>query len=145
MYRADDLLKEVLARAGIDPQAPQALIYRLWDDLLGADLAGSAWLRDIRRGRLEVEVDHPARLHLLRMRQREILRRVRRRFPELAVTGLHVVVGSGHRRERERDAAAGLPGGARRDRQDPAGPAAGPAPHPRRIDRNGPESVYSQD
>ena len=94
MYRAADLLKEVLARAGIDPQSPQAQIYRLWDELLGADLAGSAWLRDIRRGRLEVEVDHPARLQLVRMRQREILRRVRRRFPELAVTGLHVVVGS---------------------------------------------------
>ena len=96
MYRAADLLKEVLARAGIDPQAPQALIYRLWDELLGADLAGSAWLRDIRRGRLEVEVDHPARLQLVRMRQREILRRVRRRVPELAVTGVHVVVGSRH-------------------------------------------------
>ena len=123
MHRAADLLKEVLARAGVDPQAPQALIYRLWDELLGADLAGSAWLRDIRRGRLEVEVDHPARLQLVRMRQREILRRVRRRFPELAVTGLHVVVGS---RPRTSGSAAPEPrsrGAAPRDPQDPAGPA----------------------
>ena len=119
MYRAADLLKEVLARAGVDPQAPQALIYRLWDELLGADLAGSAWLRDIRRGRLEVEVDHPARLQLVRLRQREILQRVRRRFPELAVTGLHVVVGSRHPGGRERGAAAGLPGTAPRDPQEP--------------------------
>lgn len=138
MYRAADLLKEVLARAGVDPQAPQALIYRLWDELLGADLAGSAWLRDIRRGRLEVEVDHPARLQLVRLRQREILRRVRRRFPELAVTGLHVVVGSRHPGERERRAATGLPLAAPQDRAGPAGPA-------RRIDRSGPEPVYSQD
>ena len=134
MYRAADLLKEVLARAGFDPQAPQALIYRLWDELLGADLAGSAWLRDIRRGRLEVEVDHPARLQLVRMRQREILRRVRRRFPELAVTGLHVVVGSRHPGERERGPGTRLPGAVPRDSQEP-----------RRIDRSGPESVYSQD
>ena len=142
MHRAADLLKEVLARAGVDPQAPQALIYRLWDELLGADLAGSAWLRDIRRGRLEVEVDHPARLQLVRMRQREILRRVRRRFPELAVTGLHVVVGSRQPRERERGGAAGgLPGAVPRERQD----AAGPRQDPRRIDRSGPEPVYSQD
>ena len=134
MHRAADLLKEVLARAGFDPQAPQALIYRLWDELLGADLAGSAWLRDIRHGRLEVEVDHPARLQLVRMRQREILRRVRRRFPELAVTGLHVVVGSRHPGERERGPGTGLPGPVPRDSQEP-----------RRIDRSGPESVYSQD
>ena len=138
MHRAADLLKEVLARAGIDPQAPQALIYRLWDELLGADLAGSAWLRDIRHGRLEVVVDHPARLQLVRMRQREILRRVRRRFPELAVTGLHVVVGSRQPGRREHAAAAGLPGPALQDPQE----------HRRssvRIDRSGPESVYSQD
>ena len=102
MYRAADLLKEVLARAGVDQQAPQAVIHRLWDELLGPDLAGSAWLRDIRRGRLEVEVDHPARLQLVRMRQRQILRRVRQRFPELAVTGLHVVVGSRRPPERAR-------------------------------------------
>lgn len=93
MYRASDLLTEVLARAGFDPQAPQVMIYRLWDELLGPELAGSARLRDIRHGRLELEVDHPARLQLVRMRQREIVRRVRRRFPELAVTRLHVVVG----------------------------------------------------
>ena len=93
MYRASDLLTEVLARAGFDAQAPQAMIYRLWDELLGPELAGSARLRDIRHGRLELEVDHPARLQLVRMRQREIVRRVRRRFPELAVTRLHVVVG----------------------------------------------------
>lgn len=142
MHRAADLLKEVLARAGVDPQAPQALIYRLWDDLLGADLAGSAWLRDIRRGRLEVEVDHPARLQLVRMRQREILRRVRRRFPELAVTGLHVVVGSRPPGERERGAVAGLPGAAPQELQEPRPGAAGAAP---RIDRSGPDSVYSDD
>ena len=94
MYRAADLLKEVLARAGVDPGAPQAMIYRLWDEMLGPDLAGSARLRDIRHGRLEVEVDHPARLQLVRMRQQEIMRRVRGRFPELAVTRLHVVVGA---------------------------------------------------
>lgn len=94
MYRASDLLTEVLARAGFDPQAPQAMIYRLWDELLGPELAGSARLRDIRHGRLELEVDHPARLQLVRMRQREIVRRVRRRFPELAVTRLHVFVGA---------------------------------------------------
>ena len=137
MYRAADLLKEVLARAGFDPQAPQALIYRLWDELLGADLAGSAWLRDIRRGRLEVEVDHPARLQLVRMRQREILRRVRRRFPELAVTGLHVVVGRRPPGARERGPASVLPG------SGPAGTARyRGTPH---VDRSGPESVYSQD
>lgn len=92
MYRAGDLLTEVLARAGFDAQAPQALIYRLWDELLGPELAGSARLREVRLGRLEIEVDHPARLQLVRLRQREIVRRVRRRFPELAVTRLHVVV-----------------------------------------------------
>ena len=117
MYRAAELLKEVLARAGVDAQAPQALIYRLWDELLGPDLAGSARLREVRHGRLEVEVDHPAWLQLVRMRQREILQRVQQRFPELAVTRLHVVVGSRAAAGRERPA-----------NTPPAGPGPPPAP-----------------
>ena len=92
MYRASDLLKEVLARAGVDPQAPQAVVYRVWDEILGADLAGRARLRDIDRGRLLVEVDHPAWLQLVQMRQRQILQRVQDRFPALRITRLHLVL-----------------------------------------------------
>jgi predicted nucleic acid-binding Zn ribbon protein len=133
MYRAADLLKEVLARAGFDPQAPQARIYRTWDELLGPDLAGSARLRDIRRGRLEVEVDHPAWLQLVQMRQQEILLRVQRRFPELAVTRLHLVVGSRAAGDRDRPAST-----------TPGGPGRPPSRHAR-IDRSEGGSVYSRD
>ena len=92
MYRAGDLLKEVLARAGFVAGAPEARIYQVWDAILGADLAGRARLRDIDRGRLLVEVDHPAWMQLVQMRQRQILRRVQRRFPELGITRMHLVV-----------------------------------------------------
>ena len=95
MYRAGDLLKEVLARAGFDPKAPEARIYRVWDDILGHDLAGRARLRDIDRGRLVVEVDHPAWMQLVQMRQRQILRRVARRFPALRITRMHLLVSRG--------------------------------------------------
>ena len=95
MYRAGDLLKEVLARAGFDAGAPEARIYRVWDAILGGDLAGRARLRDIDRGRLVVEVDHPAWMQLVQMRQRQILRRVQRRFPELGVTRMHLLVSRG--------------------------------------------------
>ena len=92
MYRAGDLLKEVLARAGFVAGAPEARIYQVWDAILGADLAGRARLRDIDRGRLLVEVDHPAWMQLVQMRQRQILGRVQRRFPELGITRMHLVV-----------------------------------------------------
>ena len=92
MYRAGDLLKQVLERAGFDPQAPETRIYQVWDDILGHDLAGRARLRDIDRGRLVVEVDHPAWMQLVQMRQRQILRRVARRFPALRITRMHLLV-----------------------------------------------------
>ena len=100
MYRAGDLLKEVLARAGFDPDAPEARIYRMWDDILGHDLAGRARLRDIDRGRLLVEVDHPAWMQLVQMRQRQILRRVARRFPALGITRMHLLVSPAPHRSR---------------------------------------------
>ena len=92
MYRAGDLLKQVLARTGFDPEAPETRIYQVWDDILGHDLAGRARLRDIDRGRLVVEVDHPAWMQLVQMRQRQILRRVARRFPALRITRMHLLV-----------------------------------------------------
>ena len=101
MYRAGNLLKEVLARAGFDPDAPEARIYRVWDDILGHDLAGRARLRDIDRGRLVVEVDHPAWMQLVQMRQSRILRRVARRFPALGISRMHLLVNPVPRSEEE--------------------------------------------
>ena len=74
------------------PAHPRHASTRCGDAILGGDLAGRARLRDIDRGRLLVEVDHPAWMQLVQMRQRQILRRVQRRFPELEITRLHLVV-----------------------------------------------------
>lgn len=115
MYRAGDLLKQVLARAGFDPDAPEARIFQVWDDILGHDLAGRARLRDIDRGRLVVEVDHPAWMQLVQMRQQRILRRVARRFPALGITRLHLLVSA-------RPPAAAAP-----PRPAPPGAGSGPA------------------
>ena len=92
MYPAGDLLKEVLARAGIDPKAPETQIYRVWDEILGLELAGHAVLREIDRGRLIVEVDHPAWLQLIQMHQRKIIERLNIRFPALSVQRLHIII-----------------------------------------------------
>ena len=123
MYRAGNLLKEVLARAGFDPDAPEARIYRVWDDILGHDLAGRARLRDIDRGRLVVEVDHPAWMQLVQMRQSRILRRVARRFPALGISRMHLLVNPAPRSEEE-DAPPPAP----RRGQDPAPGPPGPDP-----------------
>ena len=118
MYRAGDLLKQVLARAGVDPGAPEARIYQVWDDILGHDLAGRARLRDIDRGRLVVEVDHPAWMHLVQMRQRQILRRVARRFPALGITRMHLLVSPAPRGQHGRQDEHG-----HRDADQPPAPA----------------------
>lgn len=125
MYRAGDLLKQVLARAGFDPDAPEARIYQVWDDILGHDLAGRARLRDIDRGRLVVEVDHPAWMQLVQMRQRRILRRVARRFPALGITRMHLLVSP---RPAPADAPPGSPpasGGERPPHNQPGPPGPG--------------------
>ena len=95
MRSAGDLLNEVLARAGFDAEAPQARIFQVWDEILGADVTGHAQLRDVDRGRLIIEVDHPAWMQLVQMRQRQILGRVQRRFPQLGVTRLYLLVRDG--------------------------------------------------
>lgn len=101
MYLARDLLKEVLARAGVDPSAPETKIYRVWDEIIGVELAGHATLREVDHRRLIVEVDHPAWLQLIQMHQRKIIERLNTKFPALSVERIHVIICNNRTNQRE--------------------------------------------
>lgn len=101
MYAARDLLKEVLARAGVDSTAPETKIYRVWDEIIGVELAGHAALREIDHRRLIVEADHPAWLQLIQMHQRKIIERINSKFPALSIERIHVVISNNGGTQRE--------------------------------------------
>ena len=92
MKRAGEVLTELLRRARIQLDNPHTSISRSWAGIVGDDLASHASLVDIDRGRMLVEVDHPAWLQLLQMQERRIVTEVARRYPQLQVTRMTSVL-----------------------------------------------------
>ncbi|MGC9313952.1 MAG: DUF721 domain-containing protein [Sediminispirochaetaceae bacterium] len=69
-----------------------------WKDLAGIDLAAHSKPRDIKNEILIVEADHPGWMQMITMKKREILREVRRRFPQIRIKDVRVVLYSGPQR-----------------------------------------------
>lgn len=92
MKRAGDVLAELLRRARIQLDNPHSSVANSWPRIVGDDLASHARLADVDRGRMLVEVDHPAWLQLLQMQERRILSEVSRRYPQLEVTRMTSVL-----------------------------------------------------
>lgn len=59
-----------------------------WKTLVGERAAGHSRIADIERGNLVIEADHPGWIQILQLRQSEILKSARDRFPELSLRGI---------------------------------------------------------
>jgi len=74
-----------------------------WKDLAGIDLAAHSKPRDIKNDVLIVEADHPGWMQMITMKKREILREVRRRFPQIRIKDVRVVLYSGPQRSAQEE------------------------------------------
>jgi predicted nucleic acid-binding Zn ribbon protein len=81
-------LDRVAARLGAGSARGLGALYERWEDIVGAPAAAHAVLRGVRRGRLQVEVDHPAWATSLAHLEATLLRRVTEVAGPGLVTGL---------------------------------------------------------
>ena len=92
MQHAKEILKLLLEKANIDVNSPQVSLFNAWDSIIGSDLSGSIKIIDINLGKLIIEVDHPARMQLVHMRQSKIISIIKKRFPSLGINRIHLLV-----------------------------------------------------
>ncbi len=92
MRKVDDLLQQFLDRIGRSDGAPYIGLFRGWRQIVGDRIADHAEPVDIRGSALIVEADHPGWVQMVMMSQARILRQLKARYPELAITGLHIRV-----------------------------------------------------
>lgn len=86
MDKAGDLLKQVFDNFDIGEQGESYInFFSSWTKIVGFDLASHTNVSDIRNGAIIVEVDHPGWMQLLQMRQKSILFKVKKNFPELGI------------------------------------------------------------
>ena len=92
MERASDILESFFRRTNIAGGEQHVAFYRSWEEIVGPDLASHISVTDIRNHALCIEVDHPAWMQQVQLRQARILKTVQTRFPKLAVTTLHILL-----------------------------------------------------
>ena len=122
MRKVDDLLQQFLDRIGQSDGAPYVGLFRGWREIVGDRIADHTEPVDIRGSALIVEADHPGWVQMVMMSQARILRQLKRRYPQLGITGMHIRV-AGDR------AAAGAGTGAGGGQEEAsAAPVVPPAP-----------------
>ena len=142
---AAEILQNYFDAHQIEAAGEYHSFFSSWKDLAGIDLAAHSKPRDIKNEVLIVEADHPGWMQMITMKKREILREVRRRFPQIRIKDVRVVLYSGPQRSAEdelKNEAATHP------EEAPAEPKGKKEPVPKSTDRESqslPKEAVSND
>lgn len=88
--RIDSLIKEMLGKPGMGEQLTRHQAWLVWDQIVGQQIALHARPRKLRRGVLEVQVDHPVWMQQLHMLKPRILEKINTRVPNAQITEIYL-------------------------------------------------------
>ena len=126
MRKADDLIQRFLDSIGQTEGSDYIGLFGSWQPIVGERIAAHSQPVDVRGRTLIVEADHPGWVQMVMMRRGRIVDELRRRFPELGITGIAVRVVDRPGRTAPDPRARTDPG----TRTDPTPDAASAAPAP---------------
>ncbi|HMB15028.1 MAG TPA: DUF721 domain-containing protein [Pelovirga sp.] len=84
------LLKEMLAKPGLGEQINRHQAWLVWDKIVGNQIAARARPLRLRKGVLEIAVDHPVWMQQLQMMKTQILAKIQEQVPKAGITDLYL-------------------------------------------------------
>jgi hypothetical protein len=93
MKRAEpvsSLLKQILSQPGMGEQLNRHQAWLVWDQLVGEQIAARARPFKLRKGVLEVQVDHPVWMQQLQMMKPQILEKIATKIPNAGITDIYL-------------------------------------------------------
>lgn len=84
------LLKEMLAKPGLGEQITRHQAWLVWDKIVGNQIAARARPLRLRKGVMEIAVDHPVWMQQLQMMKLQILTKIQKQFPKAGITDLYL-------------------------------------------------------
>ncbi len=88
--RVGSLLKQMLNQPGIGEQITRHQAWLIWDQLVGEQIAARARPLRLRKGVLEVQVDHPVWMQQLQMLKPKILEKINEKIPNAGITEIYL-------------------------------------------------------
>ena len=99
MKTAGDILSALFDEQFMKKAQGVSKLFDSWADITEkngiAAAASHSRIKDLDRGILLVEMDHPGWKQLIQTKQSKLLNDFRRRFPELEISGISLMLGSG--------------------------------------------------
>ena len=92
---AGELIKKLIDRLFPDEKHGYSRMYAGWEDIAGTEVAMHVFPRDIERGSLILETDHPGWFQRMMMMQGDLLKKVQIKYPQLGIKRIKVFVGGG--------------------------------------------------
>lgn len=91
MERAGDLLKRFFEYHNLGSEGQKYVsFFSSWNRIAGRDLAAHSQIADIRHNAAVIEVDHPAWMQMLQMKQKAVLERMQAEFPDLGISSIQM-------------------------------------------------------
>ncbi len=88
--RVSSLLKQLLDRPGLGEQITRHQAWLILDKLVGEQIAARARPLRLRKGVLEVQVDHPVWMQQLQMMKPQILEKIAEKIPNAGITDIYL-------------------------------------------------------
>ena len=113
MKRVGDVLSTIFDEGLMKKAKGYSALFSCWKDLTEknniAAAADHSWIKSLERGLVWIEVDHPGWKQILQTKESKLLSDFRRRFPEMDISGISIVLcrpGSRNQHDTEAESAA---------------------------------------
>jgi len=105
MKTAGDILSALFDKRFVEKAQGYSKLFDSWEDITAkngiAAAAAHSRIKDLDRGILLVEMDHPGWKQILQTKQSKLLNDFRIRFPEMDISGISLMLGSGESQPEE--------------------------------------------
>ena len=86
--QASDILKDLFSVMKIVPG--EETIFEVWPELVGEEAADHLKIQDIKGKTLLLEADHPGWVQMAQLRKKEILEKIKGRFPDKYIDNIKI-------------------------------------------------------
>jgi hypothetical protein len=90
--KAGDILYRYLQKTYSKLGKTYSEMFRSWENIVGDKLKDHSRIKELTKGSVLIEVDHPAYFQLLQMDKNKILYKLQKNYPELTIKRLKIVL-----------------------------------------------------
>ena len=118
--KAGELLEHLLGKQKAGEAGTYYSFFSHWDQLVGPELSGHSKPKDIEKGVLIIQTDHPGWMQMFQLSKERILRNIRKKYPELGIKNLRIILGNPVEQQRAGDETKTSPEQSKESEEDTA-------------------------